>query len=463
MTFWINDFTQLFANFQIIPLDILPFEENLNRATRLLLVSWVSLVAVDYPYHLCFLFNGIFAIILIYLASIKTMKENYQDTPMQKSEYKQEYINLPDDPNHWTSIPSSYNKCMQSTPVHFDGQPNSMQTSIGRNAALSGPPTPKTFKKRHLNKGGFVQPIYENHRTPGSIHSHINDSNGDDLYAAGYFTTESSYKSCPKPVEQNYRFPDMGRLEKDKIESCRTCPNESKEPFIPDQHFSTHMRIQEPILGDMIGDYHPEFLDNGLPVNYKAGPAELSPSLNRYNKELFTQYLQPEIPIHTNVVGTSNSNASIGFAQQYAPTTKDGDSYIIHDPRNFPYTPSPREPVKADISNVYDPRSGGYGTSYRNYIEPVTGQPRFYYDDIDSIRRPNFYSKNNIEFMKGSQKTGTYDGSNNLTLNQMKSKADAEFIRRTNASRLDIQQRFTQKYNMTRGWNKRMNPMRQLY
>jgi len=393
------------------------------------------------------------------------MKERYQHAPAQASEYKQEYIHLPDDPNQWASIPiNQYNQCMTSTPLYFGQAPNSNQTSIGRNAALSGPPNPKTLQKRHLNKGGFVQPIYNNHRAAGSIHSHINDSNGDDLYAAGYFAPETQCRpsaSCPKPLEGDYSFPDMGRGEQDRRESCRTCPTESREPFIPDQHYSTHMRQQKPVDGDLIGDYNPGFLDSGLPVNYKAGPAELSPALNQYNKELFTQHLQPGIPIQTHVVGTSHANASIGFAQQRAPTTKDGDSYIIHDPRNFPYTPAPQETVRADISNIYDPRSGGYGTSYRNYIEPVTGQPRFYYDDIDSIRRPNFYAKNNIDFMTGAQKTGAYDSASNITLKQMKSRADAEFIRRTNASRLDVQARVTQKYNMTRGWNKRANPMRQ--
>ena len=44
-------------------------------------------------------------------------------------------------------------------------------------------------------------------------------------------------------------------------------------------------------------------------------------------------------------------------------------------------------------SNVYDPRFTGYGTSYRTYIEPMTGQPRFYYDDVDAIRKYNYIRK----------------------------------------------------------------------
>ena len=39
----------------------------------------------------------------------------------------------------------------------------------------------------------------------------------------------------------------------------------------------------------------------------------------------------------------------------------------------------------ATTANVYDPRFTGYGTSYRAYNEPVTGQTRFYYDDVNAM------------------------------------------------------------------------------
>ena len=43
-------------------------------------------------------------------------------------------------------------------------------------------------------------------------------------------------------------------------------------------------------------------------------------------------------------------------------------------------------------ANIYDPRFG-YGTGYRSYIDETTGQPRFYYDDIDAITKPNYIVK----------------------------------------------------------------------
>ncbi len=54
------------------------------------------------------------------------------------------------------------------------------------------------------------------------------------------------------------------------------------------------------------------------------------------------------------------------------------------------------------LSDLYDPRFTGYGTSSRSYLEPVTGQVRFYYDDIDSYKRPNYISRSKVDFIPSS-------------------------------------------------------------
>jgi hypothetical protein len=57
-------------------------------------------------------------------------------------------------------------------------------------------------------------------------------------------------------------------------------------------------------------------------------------------------------------------------------------------------------------SDVYDPRYNGYGTNYRSYNDEVTGQPRFYYDDIDVIRKPNYITRNEIDTTSFGDKYG---------------------------------------------------------
>lgn len=54
----------------------------------------------------------------------------------------------------------------------------------------------------------------------------------------------------------------------------------------------------------------------------------------------------------------------------------------------------------ANPHNVYDPRSYGYGDENRGYIDKMTGQIKFFYDDVNAIRQPNYVTRNNIDFMK---------------------------------------------------------------
>ena len=57
----------------------------------------------------------------------------------------------------------------------------------------------------------------------------------------------------------------------------------------------------------------------------------------------------------------------------------------------------PQKELTAKEDNVYDPRLTGYGTSYRSYTDDNLGQTRFYYDDIDAVRMPNYIVKSNID------------------------------------------------------------------
>ena len=92
---------------------------------------------------------------------------------------------------------------------------------------------------------------------------------------------------------------------------------------------------------------------------------------------------------------------------------------IIHQPQGIIYQPQGiipqgNHPQGVDVAaggspnsnNVYDPRSGGYGDSNRGMIEPVTGQPRWNYTDIDSVLRPNFISRNKIDMLPNAPTYG---------------------------------------------------------
>jgi hypothetical protein len=50
-----------------------------------------------------------------------------------------------------------------------------------------------------------------------------------------------------------------------------------------------------------------------------------------------------------------------------------------------------------NLYNIYDPRFSGYGSQNRNYIEPMVNQPRYFYDDINSVRMPNYLVRSKID------------------------------------------------------------------
>jgi len=66
---------------------------------------------------------------------------------------------------------------------------------------------------------------------------------------------------------------------------------------------------------------------------------------------------------------------------------------------------SPKQPFRRDI---YDPRLTGYGTNYRSYVEPITGQPRYYYRDIDQQTQNGYLTRNKIDFAQFGTTTGAY-------------------------------------------------------
>jgi hypothetical protein len=58
-----------------------------------------------------------------------------------------------------------------------------------------------------------------------------------------------------------------------------------------------------------------------------------------------------------------------------------------------------KQPIQEvpNLYNIYDPRFSGYGSQNRNYIEPMVNQPRYFYDDINSIRMPNYLVRSKID------------------------------------------------------------------
>ena len=129
-----------------------------------------------------------------------------------------------------------------------------------------------------------------------------------------------------------------------------------------------------------------------------------------------------------------------------------GTTYVSHDPRivdlNAPQVETFTPPnIKED--NVYDPRFSGYGTSYRTYIDELTGQPRFYYDDIDAVRRPNFIIRSKIDDAPWADSYGPVRSADERKASDMynRSWAQDKWLRQSLQFRTDLMAGYMRKRN----------------
>lgn len=209
--------------------------------------------------------------------------------------------------------------------------------------------------------------------------------------------------------------------------------------------------------GDMIDSfgYNKDNIKLNLPNNYSFGQCEND---KKYNKNLFTQYVDPDVYTNSQVVQPISSTIGISYDQQIPPTSigQNPDGTIMfqeYDPRLFStnkysntYKLDKQEP---SLSTIFDPRDAGYGDNERRYYDPLSSTTKYYYDDVDAYRRPNFITRNNLDHLPGSISYGPMESSedtyaNNMNVNQVAIKAYSDNIL---AHRNELQDRLMRKRN----------------
>ena len=212
--------------------------------------------------------------------------------------------------------------------------------------------------------------------------------------------------------------------------------------------------------------YDPSQLElHNIPSNLAVGDCVKNDAFNDYNKEIYTSLIQPGVFTRNEIIEPIDSNIGITFTQQFEPTTcsidKDGNTeFIQHDPRLVNVDPSVEYEFKEepDRSNVYDPRFTGYGTSYRTYIEPVTGQVRFYYDDVDAIRKYNYITRNKLDWTDFGQQAGPMRKKEFEDICEIRKKAQLTFANETIKQRTELQERLMRKINAN-AWQRKSHPI----
>lgn len=528
---WLENISQLFCCYNIIPLEGMDIESQMNSITRLVLIIFIILMLFNYKNSVLFLLLSLLFIIILYYIQRNQMEhfktERY--TPKQKIQQplrvKNSGLTLSKNSNGKMTMlidrPQNYRFCDD---LKLDTYNNTEYVSPSQK--LVGGPNPKTQSAPVV-----VAPIADlNYWRANNLinHSAINETTNTDLYQSGYlvstccgYTNNKQIGPCSPnsppppapsppppenpPTKENYggrnrnvhsTIEKYGYFDNQNIVNPRTPIdldafakyNQNSGNNVSNQNtnnqngqnnnnqtggvkFPFEIRPNESGQVNTTCGYNPEqLITAGLPTNYSAGNCEKNPLMKEYNTNLFTQTIQPGVYTRSQINEPINSNIGISFTQQFEPTSCSTDSkgnvlYTLHDPRFLQeeiIEPNLDVINAVNESNVYDPRFTGYGTSYRSYTENMTGQTRFFYDDINAIRMPNYISRSNIDFERYADSYGPIQEGNangNKFNPDIRALAQDSFCRNAIGFRDSMQQSLMRKTNAN-AWQQRVAPIR---
>ncbi|MHA2038433.1 MAG: hypothetical protein ACW98X_18525 [Promethearchaeota archaeon] len=328
---------------------------------------------------------------------------------------------------------------------------------VSANQRLAGPPNPKTLKTPVIPPPVSDLSFWKLNNT--ITHSHINESRQFDTHNSGYNVSDKCgsgdifFLGDVTPIGVMYdKTPLQYNLEHESP-TYNTTQEKIQENFhIPDRALNFND------INTSCG-YNIDNIQVGLPSNLATGNCQKSQEMSDYNTNLYTQTIQPGVYTTNQIIEPINSNLGISQTPQFQPVgcqsnPISGDVfYTEYDNNSVVHTPNvENKEVTEGInnSNIYDPRFNGYGTSYRGYTDDMLGQPKFYYDDVDSIRRPNYITRSNIDFERYADSYDTIQAGNeegNRHTSNIRAMANSSFLKSTIGFRNDLTERMMRKNN----------------
>jgi len=474
--FWIEKIQDLVCDFRMLPCHNMTFENQMNALSRLAIVTAVIIGLLGYnSCALVFLLFALTLIIILYYVQRNNMnKENFKEVDIETCKPYKTKLNI--DYSRNTELMKD-----DKITLPFNN------TQYSSNQALAGPANPKTRKAPVV-----VPPIADLSYWANNEFVNfpsINDHSQSDLYQSGYIPVvqKKQYKSPSIPSPSPSTFPSPApSVEMYSSNYAREIDFMYEPKFVEDDKKikegynldqSIDKSLDTPPVGKskqciennrgiiMSDGYDRRNIKYNMPTNYGGGRCNLTDAMKEYNDNLFTQTLQPGVYYKNQVIEPIHANMGVSFTQQFEPTDVNVNgntvTYTSHDP--FLYTPPPKKPEekRATEYNVYDPRLTGYGTNYRSYIDKLTGQPRFCYDDVDSVRRPNYIVRSNIDHMPLAEKYGTMVDDDTMSSNndRIREHAQQTILDDTIAYRTDLQNSLLRKRN-SEMWQLRVAPLR---
>lgn len=478
---WLEDWRELFRVQDLFPDFHQDIPEQFNCISRIIIFLILLLILFKgMNAYVGILFGLLIGMIILYFVLYKKImlspvKEGFrrecfpqQDMIVYDSTKPQEVIEISGRNNNPTlvDVKSAHFWCKPDTPLG--------DKTASLNQSLVGGANPKTKIMPVI-----PPPIYDfDTWTPNDfiVPYKINEYGRQELYQNGYMSWDDQkpIKDASKQLFDTYACVRTPFMNDNRMDPSKKPTPEIKENFAPpvynNQDYNiapTRLSFTEETMDLGCGGYNPENTKYNYPVNLPPTNCMASPQMSEYNKNLFTIPLQPGVATRSQVnqPDASMSNLGISFTQPRLPYACEMDDrgnmmFTEYDPNQYPseYLLRGRDNFGRDSiprNEIYDPRLTGYGTSYRSYIDPMTGQPRFYYDDIDAHTQYNFISKNNIDHTLFAPNTGPYPG---LPPEDSRTLANMNFTNDTLKRRTELQYNLMRK-NSHREWQRRTAPI----
>lgn len=457
--FWLENISTLFCSYRLIPLDNMSMEEQMNSLSRLVIIIFVVLLLLNFKYGVLFLLLSLLIIIILYYIQRKNMntfrKENYRP---QNKEIRNNDLSKTHKLLHGKNFGANSNRfCKNYSLLDVPGGVTANTEVMSLNQKLSGNANPKTKIPPIIAPRSHDLNYWK--ATNLTTHSSTNNETHMDVYYSGM--KESDCIPTNNVYNSDYYL---------EHNSSNNSVQYNKSPYMkktlenfkyPQEKNMNEFPNNEGDINTSCGYYPSQLKDSGLPSNFSSGNCDRdNASIKKYNDKLYTQTIQPGIYTRSEIIEPINSNIGISFNQQFPPVTcksnKQNESihYTEHDPRMFNQAEHNKsldsQLPSISESDVYDPRFSGYGTTYRAYEDEFIGQTRFYYDDINAIRMPNYITRSNIDNLPFSDKYGPipegHANGNNNTCNIRKLANDG-FLNAALQHRTDISQKLMRKRN----------------
>lgn len=396
-TTWFQGLSNLFCSKDLLPLSSMTLEQQINAITRSVIIIFVIIMLFDTKCAIVFLVvSVIFIIILYYLqrSAMSTKEEQFENTPDPEDNSKNPKYQVPPKAN----VKYYYDYENQpKKPMFCDDKVEQLKT-ISINQRLAGKANPKTMIAPVV-----ITPSHDENWRATNFSIKNNNNNNEqvqDWFQSGYVSMNDIGLSQPT---RDIYSPDL----------------ETKEGY------------------------------NGLRPAVRDNRPKKNQNMAFHQRNLNIQTIQPGVYYEPEEIEPVSSNIGITETRKQRfpfKKTDNGDIYYNEYNNNARFNPT-FEKQTVGPEDIYDPRFTGYGTSYRSYYDDFVGQPRFYYDDVDAMRMPNYVVRSKVDHLGFSDQYGPMGDNYEVNNDEMREMVNQSFLDNSLSFRNDLQERLMRKRN----------------